>query len=462
MTDDRSADGAVAGRLLSRVAQRLPDGVKRRLARPYNRVQMTRADRAFRRREFESIRPAGDAPQHVVCVVVDALRADAITAQAPFLAAHRAGTALTTAPWTFPAVTSLVTGRYPHEHGSMRQSDAADRGATDLVVPPTLPGAERTLPEVFAAAGYRTYGAFAFHMPFFALGGRFERHALYDDAPADAVLRGFGDWIDRHERERTFSYLHLGDLHEPVDPPDAYWTRHDVDRSLDGITRWHYRETPDPGPEGVYYREQRRRLYRAAVDYVDDQLAALHDRLPDDCVLLVTADHGEALWEHTVFDAETFVDSRPAYGIDHGGTPYEAIVRVPLVADGLDLRLGDGPASLVDIAPTLLDALGHPDALATTGTSLRRGVPGDRVLLVEATRYGHERKAAYLDEWKLLVSRGDDAVVGFELPDETPSDLPEDVHRRLFDALPAWPDGEQPERRVSGVAQRRLEALGYV
>jgi arylsulfatase A-like enzyme len=463
MTDDRSLRGAVADAAMSRLVQRLPGGVKRRLAGPYNRIQTARADREFRRREVEPKRPGDDAPRHVVCVVVDALRADAIDPETtPFLADRHAGTALTTAPWTFPAVTSLVTGRYPHEHGSMRQSDAADRGATDLVVPPTLPDDETTLPEVFAAAGYRTYGAFAFHMPFFALGGRFERHALYDDAPADTVLGAFGDWLAEHDDERTFSYLHLGDLHEPVDPPDEYWSRYDVDRSLDGITRWRYRGTPAPGPAGERYRDHRRQLYRAAADHVDDRLAALHERLPDDTVLFVTADHGEALWEHAAFDAETFVDSRPAYGIDHGGTPYEAIARVPVVVDGLDVRLDGGRASLVDVAPTLLDALGHADALPATGTSLRTGVPEDRIPLVEATRYGHERKAAYLDDWKLVVSRGDDVDVGFRLPSEQPADLPGDVRRRLLDSLPAWPDGERPERRVSGVARERLEELGYV
>ncbi|WP_436928155.1 sulfatase-like hydrolase/transferase [Halosimplex amylolyticum] len=481
MNDGDAPDGSATGRLRGgagaaarRVVERLPDGVKRALAGPYNRVQTRRADRAFRRRERPTLSPAADAPQHVVCVVVDALRADAVDDRVtPFLADRTVARAVTPAPWTFPAVTSLVTGRYPHEHGSMRQSDAADRGATDLVVPPTLPDEEVTLPDAFAAAGYRTYGAFAFHMPFFALGGRFERHALYDDAPADAVLDDFTDWFDGHADERTFSYLHLGDLHEPVDPPAAYWSRHDVDRSIDGIRRWRYERDPDPGPDGERYRAHRRRLYRAAADHVDDRLAALHDRVTgrDDVALVVTADHGEALWEHAPLDAERFADSRPAHGVDHGGTPYESVARVPIAVDGLDRFDSDlgsdadrngGRPSLVDLAPTLLDALGRPDALSTTGVSLRDGVPADRIPLVEAARYGHEKKAVYLDEWKLVVSRGDDESVGFTLPEETLADLPADAEKRLYDALPAWPDGESPERHVSGMAQQRLEDLGYV
>ena len=469
-----AGDGSALDDVTRKVVQRLPYGLKRLLAVPYNHVQRVRADREFAARAdgFARLAPAADAPDHVVCVVVDALRADVVDAETtPFLAERFVDAAVTPSPWTFPAVSSLATGRYPHEHGSMRRSDDADRGATDLVVPPTLPAASTptTLPEVFAAAGYRTYGGFAFHMPFFALGGRFDTHRVYDDAPASEVLSEFTRWFDRRRRagDPTCSYLHLADLHEPVDPPRAYWGRFEVDASIEGLTRWRFRETATPGREGERYREHRRRLYRAAAAHVDDRLAALRERLPDDVALVVVGDHGEGLWEQTALDARTFVDSRPAYGIDHGGTPYEAVARVPLVVEGLDLDLGGGTSSLVDVAPTLLDALGQPEALATTGVSLSRGIPAERVPLVEAARYGHEKKAAYRDGWKLIVSRGDDAAVGFRLPEEpgataTRADLPADVEADLYDALPAWPDGTEPERSVSGMAQQRLEDLGYV
>ena len=456
--------GDLAGWLTRRLGERLPAGVKRRLAGPYNRVQIARADREFRGRDLPTLDPAVDAPRHVVCVVVDALRADAIDpGTTPYLADRHVGSAVTPAPWTFPAVASLVTGQYPHEHGAMRTSDDADCGATDLVLPPDLPADRQTLPEVFAAAGYDTYGGFAFHMPFFALGGRFETHALYDDAPAASVLDDFADWFAPRDDERTFSYLHLGDLHEPVDPPARYWDAHDVDGDVGGLSRWRYETDSDPGPEGKHYREHRRRLYSAAADYVDDRLAALADVVTgrDDVALVVTADHGEALWEWTAFDAARFVDSRPAHGVDHGGTPYESGARVPLVLDGLDGE-ADGPVSLVDLAPTLLDSLGHPDAIPTTGYTLATAPPEDRVLLTEAARYGHEKKAVYQNEWKLLVSKGDDRAVGFRVPDEEPVQLPDPVERRLTEALPAWPDGDRPEQQVSGVARDRLEDLGYV
>ncbi|WP_158058216.1 sulfatase-like hydrolase/transferase [Halorussus halophilus] len=448
-----------------RAAGYLPNAVVRRLARPYNRVQRRRADRTFQAREREELAPATDAPQHVLVVVVDALRADTLdTSLTPFLHERSVETARTPAPWTFPAVSSLFTGQYPHEHGAMRQSDDANRGADDLVVPPQLPDDQQLLSDAFAAAGYDTYGAFAFHMPFFALSGRFERHALYDDAPAKELLADYRNWLDERSDERTFAYLHLGDLHEPVDPPGCYWLKHDVDDSIQNIRRWAFETETDPGSAARRYQAHRKRLYRAATDYVDDQLRELRNGLVrhvgDEFALVVTGDHGEAFWEHSSYDADNFVDSRPAHCVDHGGTPYECLTRVPLVVEGLDVEAG--PTSLIDIAPTLCDALGHPNALSTSGKSLFEERPDDRVLLVEAARYGHEKKAAYSGDWKLLVSKGDDVAAGFSLPDEDPTDLPRDVERRLAETLPPWPDGTGADVSVSGIARDRLEDLGYV
>ena len=460
--------------IVHRTAERLPNRVKRSLSGPYNRILEYRADGAFGERSIEPHVVADDAPRHVLVVVVDAFRADAIDPSVcPFLDARTAGAAVTPSPWTFPAVTSILTGRYPHEHGSMRQSDEADRSATDLVVPPKLPLDVPALPDVFAGAGYATYGGFGFHMPFFALSGRFERHALYDRADAETVLDGYLTWLDQRDPGRSFAYLHLCDLHEPVDPPAAYWRAHDVDGSIPDIRRWRFEGDPDPGvdraAEAARYRRHRRRLYDAALEYVDDQLRGFHEnvgeRFGDDVVLVATGDHGEAFWEHSAFDAARFVDSRPAYGVDHGGTPYEAIARVPLAVDGLSLADVDDvlhPASLVDVAPTLLDAVGLPGATDASGHSLVEGVPIDRIPIVEAARYGHEKKAAYFDGWKLLVSRADDQAVGFALPEEEPSDLPESVERALRDALPPWPDGSRADVAVSGLARDRLEDLGYV
>jgi hypothetical protein len=65
----------------------LPPGLKRLLAVPYDYYQTRRADRRFAAKELPSYDRRSDAPDHIVCVVVDAMRADHVDeATTPYLA----------------------------------------------------------------------------------------------------------------------------------------------------------------------------------------------------------------------------------------------------------------------------------------------------------------------------------------------------------------------------------------
>lgn len=441
----------------------LPGSIRSVLSDAHSRIQERQADRAFKNRASPDIATSSTSPRHVLCIVVDALREDMVDGElTSFLAGLDGSVAVAPASWTFPSVSSLLTGQYPHTNGAMRQTDNPDNATeAELTLPPKLSEAVQTLPDYFAGAGYETYGGFAFQMPFLAASGRFQTHRLYSDADATQVLDEYLNWVGTRRNRPTFGYLHLSDLHEPVTPPTEYWETHEIDRDIPNITGWDYTDGTD-SEAAERYRTHRRRLYRAGVDYVDDQLASFFEefvqRLDTEPVVVVTSDHGEALWEQAEFDAEHFYDSRPAYAVGHGGTPYESVARVPLLGYNIDVS---GPnTSLVDVTPTLLERLGIDPLSAIDGHALSDSVPGDRIRLIEATRYGYERKAAYLDEWKLLVSPGDDEAVGFSLPEETPTVLPDDVRTDLQQALPPWPTGEA-ERTVEGAVQQRLEALGY-
>ena len=449
------------------VGRYLPNAAKDPAKALRRRVRERAADRRFRGRSLPDTTAADDAPRHVTVVVVDALRADAVDPETtPFLNSLSGTDAVAPGTWTYPSVCSLVTGRYPHEHGAMRRSDDPESATeAELTLPPELGDDVVTLPEQFAGAGYDTYGAFGFEMPMQALGGRFETHTLYTRGTAGTMLDDYRDWLSARTGLQTFAYLHLFDPHGPFDttPPAAYRRAHDVDDDIIGDGTWRFTDEWD-GADAQQYHTHRIRLYEAAVDYVDDQLADFAASLPDDHALMVTGDHGEAFGEHAAFDVKHFYDSRPAHSVGHGGTPYEAVARVPLLVDGLPIA--DGPASGVDLTPTLLGAAGIEVPSPVSGYDHADGLPDDRIPLVEAARYGHEKKAVYRGGWKLLVSRGDDEAVGFELPAERQADLPEDVETTLRTALPAWPgdgtgeDGDG-ERRVDESVQQRLSELGY-
>lgn len=113
-------------------------------------------------------------------------------------------------------------------------------------------------------------------------------------------------------------------------------------------------------------------MYQNALHYGDKSVGVLLDGLrarglDKNSVVVVYADHGEAFGQH---------DGN--YG--HSIFIYDENVRVPLV-----IRLPSGPlrvkrvASVVDIAPTILDLLGLPGSPAHDGTSLLE--PRDRMAL---------------------------------------------------------------------------------
>jgi len=436
----------------------LPPGAKRLLAIPYDLYQTRTANRQFARKRLPDYEPDDDAPRHIVCVVVDALRADHIDDElTPYLASLHGCDAITPGAWTFPAVSSMLAGVYPHEHGAMRQTDDPEE-FEGFNLPPRMDESRETLTEALAGAGYETYGGFGHDTPFVALSGRFHEHALYHNvsATADDVLDGYLDWVTG--RDWTFAFLHLADPHIPVDPPREYWEAHDVDRSIDDIRNWDYNTDTECGDPCQTYREHRRRLYRASIDYVDDALAAFAGSLDtalDDSLLVVTADHGEALWEHVTDDVEHF-DGTGC--VDHGGAPYESLARVPLLTDS-DWPLEDG-VSLVDLAPTIADAVGI-DWSPPAGYSLYEGVPDDRLPLVEGSLNGYEKKAVYDGEYKLLVSRGDGVELDYRLPAEELTTIPAERRERMLDTLPAWPEGQHTQTDVPEVVEDRLEQLGY-
>jgi arylsulfatase A-like enzyme len=235
-----------------------------------------------------------------------------------------------------------------------------------------------------------------------------------------------------------------------------------MDTNVEGMTKWgSYADNWD-GEGARHFQENKRRLYRASVNYVDSQISQLLDRLDDkldsDPTIIVTSDHGEALWEHSELDSANFYDSRPAYSVGHGGTPYESISKVPILYKNVEFA--SEKCSTIDIFPTLLSdkSIDVPDGI--TGHSHGEPLPARRTLLTEGSRYGYEKKAVSHQGYKVIHSKGDHTTLGFELPSETPVQLPDDVESELTRELPPWPEGDDV-RKVSNHVQNQLENLGY-
>lgn len=414
--------------------------------------QATRANATFPR-----------ADRDVLLITIDTLRADALgvyggraaTPQIDRLAAAgiRFDAAHAHSVVTLPSHASILTGLYPFAHGIRDNSGYRLR-----------PGLT-TLAGRLHARGYAT-GAFVGAFPLdarFGLGSGFD---VYDDRypsdvpaselamperPAPAVVAAASRWIETR-RGRWFAWIHLYDPHAPYRPPPPF------DRDY----------ASDP--------------YAGEVASVDRALAPLLNairRRSRPTLIVVTADHGEALGSHGE--------------ATHGLFAYEDTLRVPLVLSATDLRQRPSPAASslparhIDICPTVLDSLGLPADHALPGRSL----------LAAIERGAREPVASYFEALTASLNRGWAPLTGVILGSEKYIRLPipelydlaadpaeslnllprEDGRAEALDRLltqllatkgnvsaPASEDGDAAAGRQTEAAEtrRRLAALGYV
>ncbi|HEY7500916.1 MAG TPA: sulfatase-like hydrolase/transferase [Vicinamibacterales bacterium] len=295
--------------------------------------------------------PSGVTRQslNVVVVTLDTTRADRIGAygaksvETPVLdSIAREGVlfdqAVSVAPLTLPAHSSIFTGKFPPEHG-VRDNGGFFLGADQV-----------TLAEVLKQRGYRT-GAFVaayvldskwgvdqgFDTYFddFDLSGRRGFSLGSIQRPANEVIDKALPWIREAKGSPFFAWIHLYDPHAPYAPPEPFATR--------------YKDHP----------------YNGEIAFTDAQIGRLVSELRslgiyDRTVLVVMGDHGESLGDH----GESA----------HGFFIYNSVTRVPFVIwSPFSLthqrRVAD-PVRAVDVMPTVLDLLGIAPPSGLSGVSL--------------------------------------------------------------------------------------------
>ncbi|MBZ0113753.1 MAG: sulfatase-like hydrolase/transferase [Thermoanaerobaculia bacterium] len=320
------------------------------------------------------------ARDDVLILLVDALRADRLGAYGysretspaiDRLAADgvRFESAIAASTFTKSSVASLFTGQYPYEHGVYWGvwNDPSGGAHSDV-----LPDSAVTLAEAFRHRGYLTE-AWVQNSHLLAAFGFDQGFVRYRDQQGHAqrINRLFRRFLDRGgNRYPYLAYLHYIDLHAPYRPPAAY-------RRLFGASGQGYRGI-DTEKWGQYLADVRSgtvkveaerleefgNLYDAQIRAVDDEIGALLEDLRkrgryDDTLIVLTADHGDAFGEHGV--------------ISHSTGPYDELVRVPWIVKLPGNRMAghvvSDQVSLVDVFPTLLDAVGINDVTAVSGCS---------------------------------------------------------------------------------------------
>ncbi len=392
------------------------------------------------------------ADQNLLLITIDTLRADALgsyggqarTPNLDTLAAHgiRFTFAHAHATLTRPSHASILTGTYPYEHGVRDHSGYRMQ-----------PGSV-TVATLLKASGFAT-GAFVGGVPLERRFGLADGFDVYDDRfggtgntsdfalaerPAGEVVAAATAWLTA-QQGRWFAWVHVFDPHAPYAPPAPYDS------------------------------EYKGRPYVGEVAYVDHALGPLLDRAAGSnrpTLVVVTSDHGEGLGEHGE--------------LTHGLFAYETTLRVPLII--AQLRPGvppdasgmvsSSPARHIDLAPTLLDAVG-----VAAPSSLRGGS-----LLPGAAHSPDLEGASYFEAMSAMLNRGWAPLNGLIVKREKYIDLPrpelydlsadpnEQVNlvdrrsdrRRVLDArlqdLHAAPASERAAESPEVAAQ--LRSLGYV
>ena len=152
------------------------------------------------------------------------------------------------------------------------------------------------------------------------------------------------------------------------------------------------------GKLGINERDKTRivALYDSDVSYNDQQFGKLLELLnADDTMIIFTADHGEELWDHGK--------------IGHGQSLREELVHVPLLISYPPLfppgkSVSEG-VEIIDLLPTIVDALGGKQPADAQGESLIGLAQGDgagypRPAIASQYELAHTMR---LGRWKLSV-----------------------------------------------------------
>lgn len=282
------------------------------------------------------------------------------------------------AVFTRSSMASIWTSQYPDQHRVGVDEDVG------------ISGERPTLAELLTAAGVRSAGfignpvARGFNLD----RGFDEFHSVYTQkvnlgevTHADAFRKVLPGFFAAAPAGQFFSYVHYLEPHFPYDPPPPFNTMFGPDAPLSieqrrqhewfwAVNEGRVRATPEEIDHLV-------RLYDGGLAFVDREVGFLRRTLEqagrwDRMLVIITADHGEGLREHG--------------WIGHMKQVHEEAAHVPLIVHYPAGRGARGTramevVSLLDLAPTIADALGVRVPEGTfVGRSLLRGASETRVV----------------------------------------------------------------------------------
>lgn len=410
---------------------------------------------------------------HVVLMVVDTLRKDHLGCYGYYrdtspnidrLAGKSVvyDNAFSQAPWTLPAVASLLTSRYPAELGIQGFNKR-------------IPDSEVFLQEVLSAHGYTTHAVVSHDF----VGAKWGFNQGFDSfesfagghrtISSEKVTEAAQRIVERIDEIPTFLFVHYFD-------PHFLFMEHENHRFSESPpdieTEWWslpYKQLRARARMGQLSAEQRDHLvdlYDSEIAFTDHHLGRLLGQLEtagrmDDTIVIFTADHGEEFLDHG--------------GLGHTATVFNELINVPLI---IKWPGTEKPArsmryvAHVDLLPTLLDYIGIP--LDHDVSGMHMGKRGPTSPIFSETRRYQKVSAVIRDGVKLVYDERNESSRYFDLQSDpaerTP--LPElksenglvadliDYQRQAQEGLARLAGDAEIE--ISDAEREKLEALGYI
>jgi arylsulfatase A-like enzyme len=270
--------------------------------------------------------------------------------------------AIAPAPWTLPSHVSMFTGLLPSKHGAHRDHHRFD---TPYV----------TLAQLLSEQGYRSVGFSNVQWVDEVTGavrGFQEFHGRdvwraplpkenplshVRDKGAARIIDGVKRWIrEKKDDQPFFFFINLFEPHTPYIPPvpydKLYLSSADMEKVPhinQDVLKYYVGKAPITQDDFRVLGH----LYDGELTYLDTRVGELveylrQNQLLDDCLLFITADHGENIGEHGHFE--------------HRYCLYETVIHVPLIVR-YPAMFENGkriPAAVqtIDIYPTVMDILG--------------------------------------------------------------------------------------------------------